>query len=67
MIFNLNLKLTSTIYLTVSYKLKKKLLEDMIELITNQSKKLQKLEGTILKQDEKLNSFNKIISGELFN
>jgi len=36
--------------------------EDMIELITNQSKKLQKLEGTILKQDEKLNSFNKIIS-----
>ena len=39
----------------------------MIELITNQSKKLQKLEGTILKQDEKLNSFNNIISGELFN
>ena len=39
----------------------------MIELITNQSKKLQKLEGTILKQDKKLNSFNKIISGELFN
>ena len=38
----------------------------MVELITNQSKKLQKLEGTILKQDEKLNSFNKIISGELF-
>jgi len=36
--------------------------EDMIELITNQSKKLQKLEVTILKQDEKLNSFNKIIS-----
>ena len=39
----------------------------MIELITNQSKKLQKLEGTILKQDEKLNSFNNIISGSLFS
>lgn len=39
----------------------------MIELITNQSKKLQKLEETILKQEENLNSFNNITSGDLFN